>query len=490
MNQYKSLAGQTIVYGLGTIVPRLLNYLLLTPFYTRIFLPNEYGVITELYAYIAFLMVLLTYGMETTFFRFSSSQKNRAIVYNNAVGSIILTSSIFLSVVTLFKQQISDTIGYSDKTIYILWFAVIVVFDAITAVPFAKLRNENRAFKFAIIKVINIGINIFFNVFFFIICKNSEYSILSNLYHNEIGVGYAFLSNLIASGFNIIALHKEFLQLKFRFSLGIFKQMITYAWPLLVVGLAGMFNEQADKIMLKYLYSGTNNAMKEVGVYGANYKLAVLMTIFIQMFKYAAEPFFFKKANHTDAKQVYANVMNYFIIFTLIIFLVVTLYIDIFKFFIGVDFREGLFIVPIILYANLLLGVFYNLSVWYKITNTTLNGALISLVGVLVTVVLNLILIPKIGYLGSAWAHFSCYLIMVIISYLWGRKKYRINYPLKKIGLYNVISIAIYFLYNSINTSNVVYNLAIASALIIGFIAAVVKIEKIDLDKIKYIIKS
>lgn len=479
-----------MVYGLGTIVPRLLNYLLLTPFYTRIFAPGEYGVITELYAYVAFLMVLLTYGMETTFFKFTSTEKNTKIVYNNALGSILITSAIFIGLVLFFNHGIATLIGYKNQSIYIVWFALIVAFDAITAVPFAKLRNENKALKFTVIKILNILINIGLNIFFFIICKNSNHELLKQLYEPKIGLGYAFLSNLIASGFNFLALNKEILGLKIQFDFTLYKKMWAYAWPLLVIGLAGMFNEQADKILIKHLSSENVDAMQQVGIYGANYKLAVLMSIFIQMFKYAAEPFFFKQAKEKDAKKVYANVMNYFIIFCLIILLLVTLYMDIFKYFIGIDFREGLFIVPIILYSNLLLGVFYNLSVWYKLTNRTVNGAVIALIGVVFTMVLNIILIPIIGILGSAWTHFVCYLVMVVISYFWGRKIYRINYPLKKIAVYNLITIVLVLTYNSFVNFSVVLNLSIASLMFFIFIVVIIKMEKINLSIIKELIKA
>ncbi|MBI9066284.1 MAG: polysaccharide biosynthesis C-terminal domain-containing protein [Salinivirgaceae bacterium] len=490
MKEYKDLAGQTLVYGLGTIVPRLLNYLLLTPFYTRIFLQNEYGVIIELYSYVAFLMVLLTYGMETTYFRFSSGNENKNVVYNNALGSLLLSSLLFIIIIGFFQNNIASLIGYVHQPKYILWFSFIVTFDAITAVSFAKLRNENKAYKFAFIKIGNILINIGFNIFFFLICKNSTNEILSSFYKPEIGVGYAFLSNLFASLFNVVALYKEFFSLRFKFNVRLLKEMFSYAWPLLIIGIAGMFNEVADKILLKYLSADNLDSMKEVGVYGANYKLAILMSIFIQMFKYAAEPFFFKKSADSDAKKVYGNVMNYFIIFCLFIFLLVTLYIDIFKYFIGEKFRDGLFIVPIILFANMFLGIFYNLSVWYKINNRTLSGAIIAIIGVFITVVLNFIFIPRIGYLGSAWATFFCYLVMVLISYFWGRQVYKINYPLKKILIYNVLAIFLFFIYKYIGIFGSTINFIISTVLLLIYILAIVIIEKINFNTIKNIIKA
>lgn len=489
MKEYKALAGQTLLYGLGTIVPRLLNYLLLTPFYTRIFTESEYGVISELYAYVAFLMVLLTYGMETTFFRFTSQKFNQKIVYNNALFSLLVTTAIFIGGVGLFKNHIADFIQYSSKPQYIVWFSFIVAFDAITSIPFAKLRLENKAKRFAFIKVGNILINIGFNIFFYVICKNSHNEWLSSLYKPEIGVGYAFISNLFASLFNVFALAPQFSQLKLNFNIKLYRKMVNYAMPLIIVGLAGMVNEVADKIFIKYLSADHLNAMKQVGIYGANYKLAILMTIFIQMFKYAAEPFFFKQAAEVDAKQKYAIVMNYFVIFCLLIFLLVTLYIDIFKYFIGPEFRVGLHIVPIILLANMFLGIYYNLSVWYKLTNKTHLGAVISIVGVLITIVMNVWLIPIIGYLGSALATFACYFVMMIISAIWGSFIYKVKYYYKKFFVYVFISIGIYGINGVINIQSGGKQFVLSTLLMMCFLFIVGYMEKISMSKIKGLFK-
>ncbi len=480
MKPYKQLAGQTLIYGLGTIVPRLLNYLLLTPFYTYVVADlSGYGVISEIYSYIAFLMVLLTYGMETTYFRFSADSKyDKNTIFNTAFFSLIITTSLFLIVVFTNITNISSLINYESNPQYIIWFSLIVSFDAITAIPFAKLRQENKALKFALIKIGNILVNIGFNLFFFLICKNSETTWLREIYSEDIGVGYAFLSNLFASIFSFLLVIPELKYFRFKIDFSVYRKMLNYALPLLVVGLAGMVNEVADKLFIKYITPEQLKPMEQLGIYSANYKLAVLMTIFIQMFKYAAEPFFFNQAKNTDAKHIYAQVMNYFVIFCLLIFLLVTLYIDIFKYFIGEPFRVGIGVVPVILFANIFLGIYYNLSVWYKLTNLTRYGALISIVGVVITLIINILFIPQFGYWASAWATFLCYFIMMVLSFFIGKRHYKINYNVKRIILYTAVTVIIFLIYTYLKTS-LLYNLILSTLLIFSFLFLVAKIEKI-----------
>ncbi|NQT77868.1 MAG: polysaccharide biosynthesis C-terminal domain-containing protein [Bacteroidetes bacterium] len=457
MKPLQKLAGQTVVYGMGTIVPRLLNYLLLTPFYTRIFLEGEYGIITELYAYVAFLLVLLTYGMETSFFRFAESEGNKSKVFTTTLTSLFFTSVVFVVLATVFSKNIASLINYDSHPEYIVFFVIIVGTDAFTAIPFAQLRQQNRAFRFAWIKIINVSVNIFFNFFFFLLCpyllEQNPSSFISSIYDPEIGIGYAFISNLIASLVTLVLLFPDIFKISFSFDSKLLKRMLAYGFPLLLVGLFGMVNEVSDKILFRFLISvpegiqdKDNYIMSQLGIYGANYRLAVLMTLFIQMFRYAAEPFFFSHSREENARLLYASVMKYFIVFCLLIFLSVTLFLDIFKYFIGSDFRSGLSIVPIILLANLLLGIFYNLSVWYKLTDKTRYGALIAFIGAFITIVLNVILIPRYGYTGAAWAHLACYFSMVIISFFLGRKYYRVNYDLRNILLYFILALFIYFI--------------------------------------------
>ena len=441
---------------MGTIVPRLLNYLLLTPFYTRIFVEGQYGVVTELYAYVAFLLVLLTYGMETSYFRFVESAKNKDQVFTTALSSLFVTSALFVLLALLFSNDIASLIRYPFHPEYIIYFAIIVGADAFAAIPFARLRQQNKAFRFAWIKIFNVSTNIFFNFFFLLFCpwflKNNPDSSLSMIYNADIGVGYAFISNLIASILTLIILLPDIFRIRYSFSVELLRRMLLYSYPLLLIGLFGMINEVSDKLLFKFLITvpegiadRNNYILGQLGVYGANYRLAVLMTLFIQMFRYAAEPFFFSHAREENARRLYASVMKYFIVFCLIIFLVVTLYIDIFKYFIGPDFRTGLRIVPIILMANLLLGIFYNLSVWYKLTDKTTYGALIAFIGAIVTIILNIAFVPKYGYLGAAWAHLTCYFIMVVLSFWVGRYFYKVTYDLRNIFLYFLLAFAIYY---------------------------------------------
>ncbi len=443
-NPIKSLASQTAVYGLGTIVPRLLNYLLV-PFYTRVFAQTEYGQITELYAYVAFLLVFLTYGMETAFFRYAQKE-GRKRVFNTAWSGIILTTSVFIVLMLIFYRPVAGAIGYSSESSYILLIALIVSLDAITAVPFALLRQQNKARVFALIKIGNVSFNIALNVFFLVLIPEKAAQWSSNLIGTDAGlVLWVFVSNLAASLLTLLLLSPYIKSYRWKIDKALYKPMLNYALPVLVVGLAGMVNEVMDKLLLKHLLPEGENALAQVGIYGANYKLAVLMTLFIQMFRYAAEPFFFANAEKKESPELFARVTNYFIIFGLAIFLLVTLYIDYFKLLIGKDFHEGLHIVPIILLANLFYGIFFNLSIWYKLTDRTRYGALISLIGAAITLVLNIILIPIWGYYGSAWAHFICYFSMMAISFLWGRRFYKVPYQLLRALGYFIFALGIFF---------------------------------------------
>lgn len=473
MNPLKNLAGQTLVYGMGTIVPRLLNYLL-TPFFTRILLKSDYGVLTDLYAYTALLLVLLTYGMETAFFRFASANKNEKNVYSTVLTSVLSTASVFVAVVLFFLSDISNAIGYGNHNEYIIYITLIVAMDAVSSIPFAFLRQKNRAFRFSTIKLVNVAVNIFFNVFFLWACpeiaKHSPDSPLLLFYNPNITVGYIFISNLISSGVSLVMLFPEIFKTKFFIDTKLLKTLFKYAFPILVVSLAGMVNEVSDKILLKYLLPDNVNAMEQLGVYGANYKLAVLMTIFIQMFRYAAEPFFFSNSGQKNSKNIYAAVMRFFVIFGLTIFLGVTLFLDVFKYFIDKTYYDGLNIVAIVLLANLLQGIFYNLSVWYKINDLTKYGAYIALTGSLITIVMNVLLVPIYGYVGSAYGHLVCYSSMVLFSFLLGRKYYKIDYPLKRIASYFILAFAIYFISQMIIIEGYWISLIVNAGLFMSFV--------------------
>jgi O-antigen/teichoic acid export membrane protein len=477
----KKLMSQTAVYGLSSIVGRLLNYLLV-PLYTHLFIPSEYGIVTNLYAYVGFLIVLLTYGMETAYFRFSQSEKDYNKVFSTAITPLFLTSGIFITAMVLFSQNIASALQYEKNPEYIIWFAIIIGFEAITSIPFAKLRQENKPVKFAIYKFINIGLNIGLNLFFLLLLpylsKNMNNQFVEYIYNPEIGIGYIFISNLLAIIITFALFIPDFIKTKIKFSSELLKKMLIYGSPLLIVGLAGMVNEVIDRILLKYLIAVPSNItdsenyiLGQIGIYGANYKLSILMTLFVQAFRYAAEPFFFSHQKEQNAKQTYADVLKYFVIFGLLIFLGIMLYLDIVKYFINSRYHEGLQIVPILLLANLFLGIIYNLSLWYKLTDKTSFGALIAVGGAVVTIVLNIILIPKIGYLGSAWATFFCYFSMMVASYYFGQKYYFINYNLKKIFFYFFIAIGIYFINKYVIFSSTIVSYSFKTLLLLSFIS-------------------
>ena len=445
-NPIKQLFGQTAVYGLGIVLPRLLNYLLLTPFYTRVFERAEYGIITELYAYVVFLLVILTYGMETGYFRFASASEQKDRVYSTVLTSLFLSSTLFIALTQLSSGTISSLLGYGRHPEYIRWLAIIVGIDAFTSIPFARIRLRNQAMKYALIRIGEVSINIGLNFFFLYYCpRHTDSELVALVYNQDIGVGYVLVSNLIASSVKLVLLLPDILA-AFRSSFDpvLFKKIFKYSYPLLIAGLAGTVNEALDRILLKHLIPAEQNPMEQLGIYGANYKLAVLMTLFVQMFKYAAEPFFFSKAKDKNAKELYADVMMFFVLAGLFIFLLVNLYLDYFILFIGADFREGVQIVPVILMANLVMGIFFNLSIWYKLTNLTRFGAILVIMGALITIVINVLFIPKHGYLASAWAHLFCYSTMVIVSYLWSRKHYAIPYRSVRILAYIAVALAIY----------------------------------------------
>ncbi len=451
MNPFKKLAGQTAIYGLPTIVGRLLNYLLV-PLYTRVFVPEEYGVVTEIYAYVAFLFVVLTYGMETSFFRFSTTGQDKKKVYGTSLFSLSITSSLFVLIVFLFSQGIASSMGYPGNPEYIRWFALILASDALCSIPYAYLRLNNKALRFAIVKITNIVVNIFLNLLFiaFIpqILKSSPDSSLAgfvnSIYDPGIGVGYIFISNLIASLVTLIMLLPAMTGISFKPDKQLLLNMLKYGWPLLIFGFAGIINETFDRIILKHLLPPESNPMAQLGIYGACYKISILMTLFIQTYRYAAEPFFFDHSTSKNAKETYARLMHYFIIVCLFIYLIIMLNLDIVLHFIGPEFREGAAVIPILLWANLFLGVFYNLSVWFKLTDRTATGATISIAGAVITLVFNFLLIPEMGYMGAAWATFICYFFMMVTSWYLGKKYYPVNYDLSSAGVYALLTLIIY----------------------------------------------
>lgn len=446
MSSIKKLAGQTAIYGLSTIVGRFVNYLLV-PLHTALFSKADFGTVAEMYGYVSFLNVVLMYGMETAYFRFSNSNKDNPKVFSTALISILATSIMFMVGAVLFAQPIANLIRYPEHAEYVRYFALIIGLDALTFLPFALLRQQNKPLKFAFVKNINIFSNILFNLYFLMLCPYLQNKGISMpLYDGQTGIKYVFISNLIASIITIPLLLVEFKAIKQGFDKILWKQMIAYGAPLIIVGFAGMINETLDRVLIKYLYPDSSLANEMNGVYAANYKLSILMTLFVQAFKFAAEPFFFSHSKSSDKRTIYAVVMDYFVIICLCLFLVVTLFIDFFKHFIDAKFYEGLHVVPILLLANMFLGIYYNLSIWYKLSDNNKKGANISLMGAAITLVLNFIWIPVYGYTGSAWTTFICYFAMMVVCYLMGKKYYPIEYNIGKFFGYTLTAITLFFI--------------------------------------------
>ncbi|MBI5540741.1 MAG: oligosaccharide flippase family protein [Bacteroidia bacterium] len=478
MGKLKQLAGQTAIYGLSSIVPRLLNYLLV-PLYTTAYLPSEYGKVTELYAYLSFLSIILTYGMETGFFKFWQSEKGNPKVYTTTLISLFITSITFIFFSVIFAKPTAVGLGYEHNPEYVIWLSIIIGLEAITAIPFALLRQQNRPVRFAALKFINIAIQVILNLFFILLCPylvKKGYLLPTWLFDPSIGIGYIFISNLIAIIFTLIMLVPT-MYVKWVFDTKLWKRIMVYSLPLLVAGLAGMVNETFDRVMLKRLVADASTAMDQLGIYGANYKLAVLMTLFIQTFRFAAEPFFFNQSKEKDAKELYAEVMKYFIIFGLFIFLGVMLYIDIVKGFIGKNYHSGLVVVPILLLANLFLGIFFNLSIWYKLTGKTIWGVYLALFGATITIVLNFWLIPIIGYLGAAWATLACYFLIMVASYFIGNHFYKVNYPLVRIGIYFLFASVIFTISQIIKIDSRFISLSINTILLLLYVGFVYYME-------------
>jgi O-antigen/teichoic acid export membrane protein len=450
----KRLAGDTAIYGFSTIVARLINYLLVA-YHTRILDRAQYGLFTEFYGYVTFLLVLLTYGMETGFFRFSSRNDQRPdAVFSTAIVSLLTTSGLFFVVVWGNISGISSWMGYPENQAYVLQIAGVVALDAFTAIPFARLRFLHKAKVFALFKLLNVVFYVFISIVFFTFLpgyfEHNPDSFLLRGFSNKVDVGYIFAANLLSSSLSLLLLLPTIFGIKFSFSMPLLKKMLVYSLPLLIAGLPGIANDYLDRVLFKHLYSDSSTAMQELGVYGANAKLAVLMVLFVQMFRYAAEPFFFSHAGknvNNVTRIMFADVTKYFVLFAMFIFLFVMLYVDLFAYFMGKDFRSGIGVVPIMLFANVLLGVSFNLSMWYKLSEKTRYAVYITASGMIVTVLVNVFFIPLYGYYAAAWAHFFSYLVMAVLSYILGQKFYPIPYNLKTIGLYMALGLGIYAIF-------------------------------------------
>ena len=451
MSLLKTLVGQTAIYGLSSIVGRLLNFLLV-PLYTSVFAPEEYGIFSVLMTVVAFVMVVLTYGFETAFFHFTNKEEDSEKVLSTGFVSLLSTSLLFLLLAAFYSESIANLLHVSEYPNFIYWLAWILVLDVLTTLPFAKLRVDHRAWRFAYIRLVNIAVNIGLNLFFYLLCpyllkQGVAPDFVEGFYNPAMGIGYIFISNLIASAVTLLLLAPEILKLKPSFDFALWKKMGKYGFPLLIGGLAYVTNEMADRLLLERLLP-KDTATAQVGVYSACYKIAIFMTLFVQAFRYGAEPFFFAQAQKKDAKEQYAIVMRYFIAFTAFIFLSISVFIDIIKHFIQDEaYHAGLDVVPILLLANLFLGMYYNLSVWYKVSGKTRFGAYLSVAGAAITIGLNVLLIPTMSYMGSAWATLICYASMCVMSYVFSRHHYPISYNWKYISFYMITALSLFYIW-------------------------------------------
>ena len=498
MNPLKRLAGQTAIYGIPTILGRFLQYLLVI-LLTRVFTRSEYGTISVFYSYASFLMVILTYGLETTFFRFSETEERKDRVFSTAMLSIGLSSVAFLFLSNVFAGKLATWMEYPLHPEYVIWFAWILGLDALSSIPFARLRAQNKAKRFAAIKLINILTNIGLTLFFLLLCpwllKHYNDALRDNwlfglIYRSDWTIEYVFIANLVASILTFILLMPQVIGMQFEFHKELWKKMLLYTWPLLFAGMAGIVNETFDRLLLRYLLP-KDISEAQVGIYSACYKISILMTLFVQAYRFAAEPFFFAQAKEKDAKLVYARIMDFFILTVSFIFLLTMLYLDdVFIHFIGPRFRVGKGVIPILLLANLFLGVYYNLSIWYKLTAQTIWGAWLSVIGAVITLILNFWWIPLSpdhlihGYIGSAWATFICYGCMMILSYLIGQKYFPVNYNLKKFFGYLGFSVLLYAISALVPIETPILRIVFHTILLLIFAAVALRIEKLKITKI------
>lgn len=454
MSLIKKLAGETLLYGFSSILSRLLNYFVLAVYLTRVFTGEDtekYGIYGIMYAFAALLMVFFTYRMETTFFRFGSKEGKLLPTFSTGSISLLVSTIALVALIWVFSEPIAtELLSRPGEGRYVRYFALIMGFDTLAVLPFARLRLENRPLLFATIKTINILVNIGVLIFFLEICPrlaSSDWGSITVFYDVQWNLDYVFLANLAASVLTLLIFLPQYLRMSWTFDAKLWQAMLRYGAPLIIVGVAGVINQSLDRYLLNELLPGSNEQnLQQVGIYNACVKVAVLMNLFIQAFNYAAEPFFFRNADRSDSKRVYGQVAQAFALVGSLVFLGIMLYLDWVQYIIGEDYREGLKVVPVLLIAYFFLGLYYNFSIWYKLTDRTGIGAYISIGGAMITLTLNIILIPKIGYMGSAWAAFFTYGFMASANYIASRYYYPINYPIGKMLWYLFLAVGAYFL--------------------------------------------
>lgn len=479
MSKLKRLAGDTVLYGLGSMLPRVLNFLLVPLHTINTFSRAEYGVITNLFAYVAFINVIYLFGMETAFFRFASKEGADPKRIFNLAQTVVLSISVSLSIIFIaFASPIAASLGEGVKPGFIVWLALIMLIDASTAIPFAKLRLERKALLFASAKIMNV-----------ILLLGLNYYFLKINFDPSVGIGYVFLANLIANFLFVLFFLKTLIAWRPAFERGISGQMISYAYPVMLTGIAGMTNEMFSRLTLdwwlpKDFYRG-QTTREALGVFGACYKFAVFMNLGVQAFRYAAEPFFFSNASQKDSPQLFAKVNHYFVITCCVFLLGVSINLDLLKlYFIGRDYWEGLYVVPVLLLAYLFLGVYYNISAWFKLTDRTYYGTIITFGGAILTIALNYLLIPVLGYYGSSIAAALVYGLMMIACYAFGQKFYPIPYQVPSGLAYIVVTYVLAIVINSITISNQLLATAFHFLVIVIYCGSIFLIERRDLMKI------
>ena len=483
MANLKSLAKDTAIYGLSSIIGRFLNYLLV-PLYTAKLsaASGGYGVITNVYAYTALLLVILTYGMETTFFRFANkSEENPKTVYSTTLISVGTTSLLFVLLVLAFLPGIAGWMGYSAHPEYVGVMATVVALDAFQAIPFCYLRYQRKPIKFAALKLLFIFLNIGLNLLYFVVLPKlyGKYpDAVGTIYDPSVGVGYAFFINLACTGLITFFFWKELTGIKYKFDWSLLKRMLSYSWPLLVLGIDGILNQTFDKMMFPKIYGDHADTQSQLGIYGAAVKIAMIMALITQAFRYAYEPFVFGKSEDKDNRETYAQAMRYFIIFTLLAFLAVIAWLDVFKYIIAPDYWSGLKVVPIVMAAEIMMGIYFNLSFWYKLIDKTIWGAWFSGIGCAVLILVNVLFVPKYGYMACAWGGFAGYATAMTLSYLVGQKYYPIRYPMRDIAMYTVVA-AILFAAMMLPVENMWLKLAYRTVLMLLFVGLIYRKERL-----------
>lgn len=476
MANLKSLAKDTAIYGLSSIIARFINYLLV-PIQTARFAASggEYGIITNVYAYVSLLIILLTFGMETTFFRFMSKEgEDPKKVYSTALTMVMMTSLISAVLLMTFLYPIATSVGYADHPEYVAVMYITVAIDAFMAIPFAYLRYLHRPMKFALLKIINILLNIVLNLLYLVVLpalKLNPFGIYDEQF--TLDVAFVFYINLFCTCATLLMLWKEWTAQPFKIDKNTCKRMLSYTWPLLVMGLAGQLNQAASQILFPYLFDGSQEeARAQLGIYGACIKIAMIMVMITQAFRFAYEPFVFGKSKDKDNRETYAQAMKFYLIFTLLAFLVVMGYIDILKFLIGETYWEGLRVVPIVMAAEIMFGVFFNLSFWYKLTDRTIWGAYFSGIGAIVLITIDILLIPRFSYMACAWAGFAAYATSMLLSYFIGQRYYPIAYPIRQMSAYVLLTIVLFLAMQYANSILPLWAALIFNTLLIAVFAA------------------